>query len=58
VKRPTAPDRHQALAALLLVCVGLVVAGVAQWSRPAAYVVAGLLLAAWSFAVVLEVKPK
>jgi hypothetical protein len=58
VNRPAAPDRHHFLAALLLACIGLVVTGVAQWSPPAACIVAGLLLAVWSFAVVLEVKPK
>jgi hypothetical protein len=56
VKRPAAPTRPVVAAVLLLVCLAAVVAGVAQWSVPAAYVVAGVLGAAWTLAVVLEVK--
>jgi hypothetical protein len=55
VKRPAAPQRPAVAAALLLVCIAAVVAGVAQWSPPAAYIVAGVLGAAWTIAVVLEV---
>lgn len=38
--------REAVLALILLVAAGLVVAGVADWSVPAAKVVAGILLAA------------
>jgi hypothetical protein len=40
------------LAPLLLVAVMLIVAGVAMWSLPVALIVAGVLLAAWSYGVV------
>lgn len=47
--------REGMFAALLLVASGLVVAGVAGWSWPAALVVAGVLLAAWAWLMLAEV---
>lgn len=43
------------LAALLALAVGLVVFGVWQWSQPAGYVTAGVLLAVWSVLFLLDV---
>lgn len=52
VRRAAANAR---LAALLLVCIGLVVNGMRLWSVPAAYVTAGVLLAVWAVLFLLDV---
>lgn len=52
VRRAAAQAR---LAVLLLICFGLIVNGVRGWSVEAAYVTAGVLLAAWSVLFLLEV---
>lgn len=43
------------LAVLLAFAAGLVVVGVTQWSAPAGWVIAGLLLAGWSVLFLLDV---
>lgn len=49
--------REALLGALLLMAAVLVVTGVACWSGAAAFITAGVLLAVWSLAMFLEVKP-
>ncbi len=46
--------REVLLAVLLFAAGVLIVVGVASWSTAAAFVVAGVLLAAWSFVVLGE----
>lgn len=54
--RATAPQvRAAALAVLLVVAGALAVTGVAMLSEPAAWILAGLLLAGWAVLMLAEV---
>jgi hypothetical protein len=48
--------KEQTLAVLLLVAAGLIVAGTARFSTGAALIIAGVLLALWSWLVFGEVE--